>query len=43
MNISGKYSTCKECDIRHTCGKMGDKGSYISDMLKEIEKELNIK
>ena len=23
-------------------GKMGDKGSYICDMLKEIEKELNI-
>ena len=22
--------------------KMGDKGSYICDMLKEIEKELNI-
>ena len=36
-----KYSTCEECDIRHTCGKMG-KGSYICDMLKEIEKELNI-
>ena len=31
----------EECDIRHTCGKM-DKGSYICDMLKEIEKELNI-
>ena len=41
MNISGKYSTCKECDIRHTCGKMS-KGSYICDMLKEIEKGLNI-
>lgn len=29
------------CDIKHTCGKIG-KGSYICDMLKEIEKELNI-
>ena len=37
-----KYPTCEECDIRHTCGKMGGKGSYICDMLKEIEKELNI-
>ena len=37
-----KNSTCEECDIRHTCGKMG-KGSYVCDMLKEIEKELNIK
>ena len=36
------YSTCDECDIRYTCSKMGDKGSYICDMLKEIEKELNI-
>ena len=39
--IIKKYPTCEECDIRHTCGKMG-KGSYICDMLKEIEKELNI-
>ena len=37
-----KYPTCEECDIKHTCSKMG-KGSYICDMLKEIEKELNIK
>ena len=36
-----KYPTCEECDIRHTCAKMS-KGSYICDMLKEIEKELNI-
>ena len=36
------YPTCDECDIRHTCSKMG-KGSYICDMLKEIEKELNVK
>ena len=39
--IIKKYPTCDECDIRHTCGKMG-KESYICDMLKEIEKELNI-
>ena len=39
-----KYSTCDECDIRHTCAKIGNKeGSYICEMLKEIEKELNIK
>ena len=38
-----KYSTCDECDIRHTCAKIGNKGGlYICDMLKEIEKELNI-
>ena len=38
------YPTCDECDIRHTCAKIGNKsGSYICDMLKEIEKELNIK
>ena len=36
-----EYPTCDECDIRHTCSKMG-KRSYICDMLKEIEKELNI-
>ena len=35
---------CDECDIRHTCAKIGNKsGIYICDMLKEIEKELNIK
>ena len=39
-----KYPTCEECDIKHTCSKIGNKsGSYICDMLKEIEKELNIK
>ena len=38
-----KYSTCDECDIRHTCAKIGNKsGLYICEMLKEIEKELNI-
>ena len=37
-----KYPTCEECDIRHTCAKISNKGSYICDMLKEIEKELNI-
>ena len=38
-----KYPTCDECDIRHTCAKIGNKSeSYICDMLKEIEKELNI-
>ena len=38
-----KYPTCEECDIRHTCAKIGNKsGLYICDMLKEIEKELNI-
>ena len=37
-----EYPTCDECDIRHTCSKMG-KGSYICGMPKEIEKELNIK
>ena len=26
--IIKKYPTCEECDIRHTCSKMG-KGSYI--------------
>ena len=35
--IIKKYPTCEECDIRHTCGKMGE-GSYICDMLKESEK-----
>ena len=39
-----KYPTCDECDIRHTCAKVGNKsGLYICEMLKEIEKELNIK
>ena len=38
-----KYPTCEECDIRHTCAKIGNKGGiYICNMLKEIEKELNI-
>ena len=38
-----EYSTCDECDIRHTCAKIGNKGgSYICNMLKDIEKELNI-
>ena len=38
-----EYSTCDECDIRHTCAKIGNKsGLYICEMLKEIEKELNI-
>ena len=37
------YSTCDECDIRYTCAKIGNKGGlYICEMLKEIEKELNI-
>ena len=36
-----KNNRRNECDIRHTCSKRG-KGSYICDMLQEIEKELNI-
>ena len=36
-----KYPSCEECDIRHTCGKMG-KGSYICDILDMMERELNI-
>ena len=38
------YSTCDECDIRHTCAKIGNKeGLYICDILDMMEKELNIK
>ena len=41
--ILKRYPTCDECDIRHTCAKIGNKsGLYICEMLKEIEKELNI-
>ena len=33
-----KYPTCDECDIRHTCAKVGNKsGLYICEMLKEID------
>ena len=39
-----KYSTCDECDIRHTCAKIGNKsGSYICDILDMMKRELNIK
>ena len=38
-----KYSTCDECDIRHTCAKIGNKGGlYICEMLDMMEEELNI-
>ena len=38
-----KYPTCDECDIRHTCAKIGNKeGSYICDILDMMERELNI-
>ena len=41
--ILKKYPTCDGCDMRYTCAKIGNKsGSYICEMLKEIEKELNI-
>ena len=38
-----EYPTCDECDIRHTCAKIGNKeGSYICDILDMMERELNI-
>ena len=42
FNYNCKNFTPKE-NKKIVDGKMGDKGSYICDMLKEIEKELNIK
>ena len=37
------YSTCDECDIRHTCAKIGNKsGLYICNILDMMGKELNI-
>ena len=42
FNYNCKNFTPKE-NKKIVNGKMGDKGSYICDMLKEIEKELNIK
>ena len=36
-----KYPTCDECDIRHTCAKIGNKeGSYICDILDMMEDEM---
>ena len=41
--ILKKYPTCDECDIRHTCAKIGNKsGLYICEMLDMMEEELNI-
>ena len=42
FNYNCKNFTPKE-NKKIVDGKIGDKGSYICDMLKEIEKELNIK
>ena len=38
-----KYPTCDECDIRHTCAKIGNKeGSYICDIVDMMEIEVNM-
>ena len=39
-----KYSTCEECDIRHTCTEIANRDRLcVCDILDMIERELNIK